>query len=609
MAAQQPFALALEQRQNDMANAVLDTWKRTAERTPTIEILPPSLDFTTWMSVLAEFRTILGNDGVLVGHEQRIRYVDPYAEEHDEQERRGSAATLLPVTVEEIQAILRICNKHQIPLWTVSRGKNLGYGGPAARVRGSMILDLQRMRKIIEINDKYSYYTVEPGVTFFDIYRAIQDQKKTIWCSVPALGWGSIVGNALDRGWGYTPAGDHSNQICGIEVLLADGTLVRTGAGALNESPCWPLFRGGYGPTYESMFSQSNFGIVTKLSLWASPSPQGFMACRVDIADEEGLAPMIDAFRGLLLRDAIQNHPLIGNIPREIVKRGGREKFYQGNDAIPDARLKEIQHELGIGYWSARFALYGPKEIIEPNYKRCQEVFDNLPGAKLTGRAFYPSEGRTFLSPEDLPHEERTVETGTPSMMALKAVEYRGNDGGHISFSPVLPPDGKTALSFYYAAKSLCAKYGFDYFGGLHLYARHLTMIDMIYFDRQSHAERQNAQQLFVELVYLARQQGFSEYRAHIDYMDLVAEQYDFNGGSLMKLNERIKDALDPNGILSPGKQGIWPQTYRGKKDLEMVNGGMVTNGLKNGGDVVVAMKDLTIGKPIDGWNQPVLMF
>jgi FAD/FMN-containing dehydrogenase len=73
--------------------------------------------------------------------------------------------------------------------------------------QGSIILDLQRMTKVIEVNDRYSYYTVEPGVTFFHIYNAIQEQKKNIWCSVPALGWGSVVGNALDRGWGYTPAG------------------------------------------------------------------------------------------------------------------------------------------------------------------------------------------------------------------------------------------------------------------------------------------------------------------------------------------------------------------------------------------------------------------
>ena len=122
-----------------------------------------------------------------------------------------------------------------------------------------------------------------------------------------------------------------------------------------------------------------------------------------------------------------------------------------------------------------------------------------------------------------------------------------------------MPPDGKAALEFYYAAKACCSKYGFEFFGGLHQYPRHLAMINMIYFDRPSEEDRNNANKVFVDLVYLARKHGYSEYRAHVDYMDLVAEQFDFNGRSLMVLNERIKDALDPKGILSPGKQGIWP--------------------------------------------------
>lgn len=55
------------------------------------------------------------------------------------------------------------------------------------------------MNKILDVNDKFSYYTVEPGVSFFELFQEIQAQKKHIWCSAPALGWGSVVGNALDR--------------------------------------------------------------------------------------------------------------------------------------------------------------------------------------------------------------------------------------------------------------------------------------------------------------------------------------------------------------------------------------------------------------------------
>lgn len=44
--------------------------------------------------------------------------------------------------------------------------------------------------------------------------------------------------------------------------------------------------------------------------------------------------------------------------------------------------------------------------------------------------------------------------------------------------------------------------------------------------------------------------------------MDQIADTYNFNDNAQMKLNENIKNALDPKGILAPGKNGIWPSTY-----------------------------------------------
>lgn len=138
-AQQQPYKLALVEAENRLAGEVVDTWIKTAERTPTIPVLPPGLDATAWAELVTQLKVILGDDGVLTSHEHRIHYSDPYAKNQDgkEQERRGSAATLFPVTVEDIQKVLKICNKHSIPIWTVSRGMNLGYGGSAAIVKVS----------------------------------------------------------------------------------------------------------------------------------------------------------------------------------------------------------------------------------------------------------------------------------------------------------------------------------------------------------------------------------------------------------------------------------------------------------------------------------------
>lgn len=69
------------------------------------------------------------------------------------------------------------------------------YGGPAPRVNGSVSLDLHRMDKVIEVNEKYAYAVVEPGVTFFDLYNHIAKNELKVWPSVATLGWGSVLGN------------------------------------------------------------------------------------------------------------------------------------------------------------------------------------------------------------------------------------------------------------------------------------------------------------------------------------------------------------------------------------------------------------------------------
>ncbi|KAJ5395212.1 Vanillyl-alcohol oxidase C-terminal subdomain 1 [Penicillium crustosum] len=456
----------------------------------------------------------------------------------DEKKRRSSACAVGPTTVEEIQKILAIANEYKLPLWAVSRGKNLGYGDPHKRVKGSIIVDLQKMNKILDVNKKFSYYTVEPGVTFFQLFQEIQAQKKHIWCSSPSLGWGIVVRIALDRGWGYTHNGDHSNQICGIEVVLPGGTLVRTGMGAHDNSVSGPLFRGGYGPTYDSMFSQSNFGIVTKMTIWASPAPEGFMQVHLSVPEERDLAPMVDILRELLLREKIQNHPVIGNVIRQINKHGLRKDFWNEDTSILYHRIKEIQKDLRLGFWDATFALYGPKEMMEYNLKQIQEAFKPIKGHVLKETAHYPEPSQKYVNALDVPYD---LQTGNPGLRPIRSIEYRGLDGGHISFSPVLPSDGKAALDFHYKAQKICEKHGYDFVAGLHMNLRHMTYINMIHFDCNSQKDKDSANALFVDMVRAARETGYGEYRAHIEHMDLVAEQYDYGGGALMRLNERIR--------------------------------------------------------------------
>jgi 4-cresol dehydrogenase (hydroxylating) len=85
----------------------------------------------------------------------------------------------------------------------------------------------------------------------------------------------------------------------------------------------------------------------------------------------------------------------------------------------------------------------------------------------------------------------------------------------------------------------------------------------LVVTDTKNEAQARTAYEACKGIAAPAAKLGYGEYRAHLDFMDLVAEQYDWNGHALRRLNETLKDALDPNGILSPGKQGIWPKNRR----------------------------------------------
>ena len=108
-------------------------------------------------------------------------------------------------------------------------------------------------------------------------------------------------------------------------------------------------------------------------------------------------------------------------------------------------------------------------------------------------------------------------------------------------------------------------EFGFDYSGGFTAGERYLNHISMILYDRDDENMTRRAQSLFKTLVRDAAAEGFGEYRTHVNFYDDVARTYAFNDNAMLRLNQRVKDALDPNGIVAPGRMGIWPKPYRGR--------------------------------------------
>lgn len=512
-------------------------------------VLPEHVSAPAFERALKAFESVVGAAHVYTTDQDRDTYLDVYAP--DDPEGYGPSGGIAPKTVEEIQACLAIAREHRIPLWPISRGKNLGYGGSAPCMRGTLMLDLVRMNRIIEVNEELGYAVLEPGVGFYELFHYLQDNNIKLWMSAPAQTWGSVVGNAIERGVGYTPYGDHASKVCGMEVVLPTGEVVRTGMGAMNNSTSWQLFKYGFGPSWDHVFMQSNYGVVTKMGLWMMPEPEATLSMSMNMPNDSDLGAVIDTLRPLKLSGVIQSNPSVGNAIRTIAIRSTRDQWYQGDGPMPDAVIQEIAKKLGIGRWNFSIRLFGYAEANAMNAKIIQREF-----AKITKQPFEISE---WHRGDPIARSGAAV----PTMGPLSIVNWRGGRGGHLTFSPISPLRGADAVKQYRATRQRYEEFGFDYSGGFTAGERYLNHISMIIYDRNDPDMLRRARELFRTLVRDAAASGYGEYRTHVSFYDDVAGTYDYNTNALARLNERVKDALDPDGVLAPGKSGIWPKHLR----------------------------------------------
>jgi (+)-pinoresinol hydroxylase len=538
-------------------------------------VLPPNVSEADFNAALNEFRSAVGESWVFTSDEDVALYRDSYSIYWGEPEERVASAAVAPVKVEEVQQVVRTANKYRIPLYPISTGRNLTYGGSAPTMRGSVVVDLKRMNRILEVDEKRAFALVEPGVSYFDLYNYVRERNLKVMIDVPDPGWGSPVGNSLDHGCGYTSVHyrDHFGSHCGMEVVTPEGELVRTGMGALPNSETWQEFRYGAGPYIDGIFTQSNFGIVTKMGFWLMPMPENYLSGTITVPRYQDFEPLIQEvsyFEDLgLIGMPNYGSPVGGGFmgPPSPALAALMQNGWPSMDSLENYVAAQKRPA-----WSVELNFYGPEETVRANWQAAKRRFAKA----IPGAAF--QDGELLAMP--IPKEKEAAQGDKPRlgipaleifmMVARNPATDADPADGHADFFAYVP---RKASAVWDAARLMYETYRemgappmhHPFFTPINYYSRCFIVATVVPTYRNA-AKNARSRELFAKVMDRCAEHGWGCYRTSPAFQDRLMSKYSFNNNALLRFHQKIKDGIDPNGIISPGRYGIWPSNMRGKR-------------------------------------------
>ncbi len=540
-------------------------------------------------SAIAKIRAIVGEHYVLTDEtavEQYSRCTIPW--------ERTCSAVVSPGDAQEIQEILRIAADAHLSIWPYSTGKNWGYGTTVAAHTGAVILILRRLNRIIEVNEELAYAVIEPGVTYRQLNQYLKENKIKLWCDcTDGPPEGSVIGNALDKGVGATPYHDHFGNLCGMEVILPTGEMIRTGGGPPS-SRTWHTYKWGTGPYLEGLFGQSNLGIVTKAGIWLMPAPESYSSFVFELRDDGNLPATIDAIRRLALHGVIHSAIHGGNavVALAILTQYQREGLAD-QTCLSSETLLRLSAKYGLASWSFTGWLYGSeqqitiartliKHALRPygrvmflNDQRIAQIerlvglSKKLKGSFLSGlfdRFIRSMAGKPIEAMEVAPHGHG-IGKGIPCEFFVRHAYFNArtpkpdcdvdpvrDQVGLMWFAPVAPLTGRHVTELLNICRPLFNKYQFDFYVALLLQnPRSMIVLMSIFYHKDQAGAATRAAGLYEELCTATLAAGYQQYRTSVAYMDRILEA----SPEFQHLANRIKTALDPHNILAPGRYGI----------------------------------------------------
>jgi 4-cresol dehydrogenase (hydroxylating) len=483
-------------------------------------------------------------------------------------------AILRPGTREEVQSCVAIANQTGVQLYPVSTGRNWGYGSRAP-VSDGVVLDLARLNRILDFNEQLAYVTVEPGVTQRQLYEFLRGQSSALWMDATGSSPDcSIIGNTVERGFGHTPMGDHCSHAYGFEVVLPTGEVAETGLRRFRGARAAGLSRWGTGPALDGLFTQSNLGIVTAMTVWLMPAPEYFQA--VIFQADRPVGPIVEALRPLRLNGTLRSVMHIGN-DYKILSGSSQYPWHETGGATPLSlqKMAELRQKLRITQWSGSGGLYGTKaqvrearrllrRALKPSVDRLQFIDERLLATLGRLEPTY----RALTRRTDLGRALKIlpplfdVLRGIPTDGFLASAYWRKKTPppdvididrdrcGLLWSSPAAPCTGADVEHVCRIAVGESLKHGFEPIISVSLINERLTISTIaLTYDRDVPGEDSRAVACYRDLTAALLAAGYPPYRLNVSSMEFGRQE-----GGYGKVVERLKRALDPNDILAPGR-------------------------------------------------------
>ena len=232
---------------------------------------------------LGAFALVVGSDNLLTDDDSRTFYSTDVFRQADEL----AAIIARPGTVDELQALVKVCAAHKTPM--VVRGGGASYtDGYLPTQPGTVLFDMSRLTGI-DINSADMTVTVEPGVTWAAMYEALSAQglRTPFWG--PFSGLAATVGGGMSHyavNYGSSQYGVSAESLTGMDVILASGDMISTGSGGgVGHSPFFRF----YGPDLAGLFvgDAGALGIKARMTLRLIKKPEGFAAASYGFPDGE----------------------------------------------------------------------------------------------------------------------------------------------------------------------------------------------------------------------------------------------------------------------------------------------------------------------------------